>query len=274
MSRGEIGLSKAENRCHPPYTLRTPPVQTRVARVRRGPRRSRGGNGPVDPSSGQRSPGSFSDPRRPAPNARSASGGPGCRCSRPLFCPLCRIPPIGCKADRDRTDGALGVRPLPRARCGVRRIRKQSSGLFSRRTPGAQAEGRAVDAADPFSAPDAASRRWGANLTATEPTGLLGCDHCRARPGGAVRARSDLLWANPTGEGTDCQFRKTLHHETEQCAQYLAHPKFLLDSSGFQPPLHRNGSENFVRNICGRLHRSWRHERDLSHESIYHGCCT
>ena len=139
---------------------------------------------------GGRSPQKRSSGAFLVPNARAHLRGPGCRCSRPLFCPLCRIPPMGCKADRDRTDGALGVRPLPRARCGVRRIRKQSSGLFSRRTPGAQAEGRAVDAADLFSAPDAASRRWGAKLTATGPTGPLGCDHCRARPGGVRRIRT------------------------------------------------------------------------------------
>lgn len=72
---------------------------------------------------------------------------------------------------------------------------------FQPRTPGAQAEGRAVDAAGTFSDPDAAVRRLGANLTATEPTGHLGCDQCRARPVGAVRARSDLLWANLTGCG-------------------------------------------------------------------------
>lgn len=71
-------------------------------------------NSPVDPSSGKRSPGSFSDPRRSAPNARSASGGPGCRCSRHLFRPGCSRATIGCKADRDRTDGALGVRPSSR----------------------------------------------------------------------------------------------------------------------------------------------------------------
>ena len=45
----------------------------------------------------------------------------------------------------------------------------------------------------------AVARRLGAKLNATEPTGHLGCDPSRARPVGAVRARSDLLWANLTG---------------------------------------------------------------------------
>jgi hypothetical protein len=44
-----------------------------------------------------------------------------------------------------------------------------------------------------------ANHRMGAKLTATEPTGLLGCDTSRARPVGAVQARSALLWANLTG---------------------------------------------------------------------------
>ena len=47
----------------------------------------------------------------------------------------------------------------------------------------------------------AANRGLGAKLAASEPTGPLGCDHRRARPVGAVRARSDLLWANLTGVG-------------------------------------------------------------------------
>ena len=80
---------------------------------------------------------------------------------------------------------------------------------LQRLTPANAFAGRAVDAADPFSAPDAAACRLGANLTATGPTGPLGCDHCRARPGGAVRARSDLLFANLTWGGV-CSARGSL----------------------------------------------------------------
>ena len=46
---------------------------------------------------------------------------------------------------------------------------------------------------------NAAGSVTGAKRTAPEPTGPLGCDHRRARPVGAVRARSDLLVANLTG---------------------------------------------------------------------------
>jgi hypothetical protein len=48
----------------------------------------------------------------------------------------------------------------------------------------------------------AANHRLGANLTATEPTGLLGrgpdAPAARIENWGAGRARSDLLWANLT----------------------------------------------------------------------------
>ena len=78
------------------------------------------------------------------------------------------------------------------------------------RTPEHTCEGRAVNAAGPFRY-DAAARRLRAKRTAPEPPGPLGCDHRRARPGGAVRARSDLLWANLTGEvGTYLGFRRAI----------------------------------------------------------------
>jgi hypothetical protein len=75
-----------KNRCHPLYTLRTPPVQTRAVR---GETRS-----PAPPGR-KRSSGPFQ-----ASNARARLRGLGCRCSRPLCCPRCRIPTMGCKADR------------------------------------------------------------------------------------------------------------------------------------------------------------------------------
>jgi len=46
---------------------------------------------------------------------------------------------------------------------------------------------------------NAAGSGLGVKLTATDTLGHLGCGHCRARPRGAGRARSDLLWANLTG---------------------------------------------------------------------------
>lgn len=106
-----------------------------------------------------------------------------------------------------------------------------------RAEPRQTCRGRANYAVNPLT-PCPPSPRQGAKLTAPEPTGHLGCAARRARPVGAVRARSALLLANLTGAaGVYGAIKRTLRlaslqRATRSC-QIYKFKDFQVDAIGF-----------------------------------------
>ncbi len=84
-----------------------------------------------------------------------------------------------------------------------------------------------------------ADRRLGAKLTAAEPTGHLGCDTSRARPVGAVRARSDLLVANLTGRNSAIVYWIDIVMSSDRLVELSERRSMNVSPDQFRAQYHR-----------------------------------